>query len=209
MRTVKMGEKDHAFTAIELMLVVATLGVIAAMAVPSVLNSVRGYRLHSDLSTLASLCNVARLRAAAEYAPYRVNISVAAGTYSMEKLCGNTASSVDGACTSAYAAFTTPQIESGTQYVFPGNTFASCRPSGPASYPGTITGDAVGCPDPFHLYFNTRGTAVDNAGNPLANGGAVVYMTNQNGMVDALTLSIGGQAAVWNWDSSGSKWYSR
>jgi prepilin-type N-terminal cleavage/methylation domain-containing protein len=38
-----MGEKDHAFTAIELMFVVATLGVVAAMAMPSVVNSVRGY----------------------------------------------------------------------------------------------------------------------------------------------------------------------
>jgi Tfp pilus assembly protein FimT len=204
-----MSEKDHAFTAIELMLVVASMGVIGAMAVPSVVNSVRDYRLHSDLSTLASLCNVARLRAAAQYAPYRVNVSVAAGTYSMEKLCGNTASSTDGACTSAYAAFTTPQIESGTQYVLQGNTFASCRPSGPSSYPGTITADATGCPDPMHLYFNTRGTPVDNTGSPLANGGAVMYMTNQNGMVDALTLSIGGQAAVWNWDTSSRKWYSR
>jgi len=78
-----MSEKDHAFTAIELMLVVATMGVIAAMAVPSVVNSVRRYRLHSNLSALASLCNVARLRAAAQYAPYRLNVSVAAGTYSM------------------------------------------------------------------------------------------------------------------------------
>jgi prepilin-type N-terminal cleavage/methylation domain-containing protein len=33
-----MAEKDHAFTAIELMLVVAPLGVVAAMAVPSVVN---------------------------------------------------------------------------------------------------------------------------------------------------------------------------
>jgi type II secretory pathway pseudopilin PulG len=209
MRAVKMGEKDLAFTTIELLLVIATLGVIAAMAVPSVVNSVRGYRLHSDLSTLASLCNVARLRAASQYAPYRVNVSVAAGTYSIEKLCGNTASSVDGNCTSAYAAFTTPDIESGTQYVLQGNTFASCRPSGPGSYPGTITADALGCPDPFHLYFNTRGAPVDSAGNPLTNGGAVIYMTNQNGMIDALAVSLGGEASVWNWDPSGSQWYSR
>jgi type II secretory pathway pseudopilin PulG len=204
-----MDQKDHAFTAIELMLVVATLGVIAAMAVPSVLSSVRGYRLHNDLSTLSGLCNVARLRAAAQYAPYRVNISVTAGTYSMEKLCGNTSSSVDSACTSAYAAFTTPPIESGTQYLLQGNTFASCKPSGPSTYPGTITADTGGCSNLVQFYFNTRGTPVDSTGNPLTNGGAVIYMTNQNGMIDALTLSLGGQAAVWNWDPSGSKWYSR
>ena len=204
-----MGEKDHGFTVIELMLVVAIVGVVAAMAVPSVVNSIRDYRLHNDLSTLASLCNLARLRAAAQYAPYRVNISVTAGTYSMEKLCGNTASSVDSGCTSTYAAFTTPQVESGTQYVLQGNTFASCRPSGPGTYPGTITADASGCSSLVQLYFNTRGTPTDSTGNPLTNGGAVIYMTNQNGMVDALTLSPGGRASVWNWDTSGSKWYLR
>jgi len=204
-----MGEREHAFTTTELMLVITVLGIISATAVPSVLNTLRDYRLHSDLSTLSGLCNLARLRAAAQMAPYRVNISVSAGTYSMEKLCGNTSSSVDSACTSAYAAFTTPQIESGTQYALPGNTFASCRPSGPSTYPGTITADASGCPDLVQFYFNTRGSPVDNAGNPLANGGAVVYMTNQNGMIDALTLSLGGQASVWNWDTVGSKWYLR
>ena len=204
-----MGEREHAFTTTELMLVITVLGIISATAVPSVLNTLRDYRLHSDLSTLSGLCNLARLRAAAQMAPYRVNISVSAGTYSMEKLCGNTSSSVDSACTSAYAAFTTPQIESGTQYALPGNTFASCRPSGPSTYPGTITADTGGCPSLVQFYFNTRGSPVDNAGNPLANGGAGVYMTNQNGMIDALTLSLGGQASVWNWDTVGSKWYLR
>jgi prepilin-type N-terminal cleavage/methylation domain-containing protein len=204
-----MGEEEQGFTTTELMLVVAVLGVIAATAVPSVMNSVRDYRLHSDLSTVASLCNVTRLRAAAQFAPYRVNFSVSAGTYSMEKLCGNTASSVDSACTSPYAAFTTPQIESGTQYILQGNTFASCRPSGISTYPGTITADSSACPDLVQLYFNTRGTPTDNAGSPLANGGTVLYMTNQNGMVDAFTVSTGGRASVWNWDPSGSRWYLR
>ncbi len=204
-----MGIKERAFTTTELMLVIATLAVISATALPSVLNSVRDYRLHTDVSTIASLCNVARLRAAAKFAPYRVNISVSAGTYTMEELCGNTSSSVDSACTSAYAAFTAPQIESGTQYLLQGNTLASCRPSGISAYPGTITADPDGCPDPVHFYFNTRGAPVDSAGNPLTNGGAVIYMTNQNGMVDALTLSVGGRASAWNWDTSGTKWYQR
>ena len=81
-----MGENEHAFTTTELMLVIAVLGIISAMAVPSVLNTLRDYRLHNDLSTLSGLCNLARLRAAAQMAPYRVNISVSAGTYSLEKL---------------------------------------------------------------------------------------------------------------------------
>lgn len=202
-----MGEQDQAFTTTELMVVIAVLAVITATAVPSVVNSLRGYRLHSDVATVASLCNVARLRAAAEFAPYRVNVSVSTGTYSMEKLCGN--NTTDPACNSPYAAFTTPQIESGTQYVLQGNAFASCRPSEITVYPGTITADPSSCPDLMHLYFNTRGSPTDNAGNPLTNGGAVIYMQNQNSLVDALTLSVGGRASVWNWDISRSQWYLR
>jgi hypothetical protein len=116
---------------------------------------------------------------------------------------------VDAACTSAYAAFTTPQIEYGTQYVLPGDTLVSCRPSGPSTYPGTITADPSVCPNLVQFYFNTRGTPTDNAGNPLTNGGDVIYMTNPNSMIDALTLSVGGRASVWNWDTSGSQWYLR
>lgn len=197
-----MSHEEHGFTAAELMVVVAALAVITATATPSVLNSVRDYRLHNDSSTLASLCNLARLRAAAQFAPYRVNISASTGTYSLERLCGQ-------ACTSPYAALPTPQIESGTQYVQPGNTFSSCRPSGVSSPPGSITGEPSECPSLLQLYFNTRGAPVDSAGNPLSNGGSVVYLRNQNGMVDALTLSVGGRVAVWNWDVSGAKWYLR
>jgi prepilin-type N-terminal cleavage/methylation domain-containing protein len=204
-----MGEKEQGFTATELMVVTSILAIVGATAVPSVVNSWRDYRLHSDLSALAGLCNLARLRAAAEFAPYRVNISVSTGTYSMEKLCGNTASSTDSACTSAYQAFTTADIESGTQYVLSGDTFASCRPSGPSTYPGTIAADPSSCSNLVQFYFNTRGAPVDSSGNPLTNGGAVIYMTNQNAMVDALTLSVGGRASVWNWDTSSSQWYLR
>ena len=64
-----MREEEQGFTTTELMLVIAALAVIMAMAVPSVVNSIQDYRLHNDLSTVASLSNVARLRAAAEFAP--------------------------------------------------------------------------------------------------------------------------------------------
>ena len=79
----------------------------------------------------------------------------------------------------------------------------------PTTYPGTITADPSGCPNLVQFYFNTRGAPTDSAGNPLTNGGTIIYVTNQNGMVDALTLSVGGRASVWNWDPSGSQWYLR
>ncbi len=197
-----MSHEEHGFTVTELMLVVAALAIIAASATPSVLNSLQDYRLHSDSSTLASMCNLARLRAAAQFAPYRVNVDVTAGTYTLERLCGS-------ACASPYSPSASPQIESGTQYVQQGTTLSTCRPSGVSTFPSPITADADGCPNLLHLYFNTRGAPVDSSGNPLSNGGAVFYLKNRNEMVDALTLSVGGRVAVWNWDTSARRWYLR
>jgi prepilin-type N-terminal cleavage/methylation domain-containing protein len=207
-----MSESEHGFSLLELLAVLIIIGIVVAFALPSAFTSLANYRLHSDATAVASYLNVARMRSAAQYAPYRVIINVTAGTYTLEKLCGMTPSTVDSACTSAYAAFTTRQFEGGTQYVMRGNTFASCRPTGVA-LPGGITADASGCPsagpNPLQLYFNTRGLPVDSTGNPLTNGGAVVYLSNQNNLLDAITVSMGGRVAVWNWDPRTSQWFMR
>ncbi len=200
---------NDGFTVTELLMVVAIGAVIAALALPSVLNAVNGYRLHSDAANLASYSNIARMKAAAQFAPYRINISMANGTFDMEKLCGDTSSSTDGNCTGPYNSFSTPDIELGTQYASTGDTYSSCRPSWISAYPGDITGDPASCPTLLQIYFNTRGVPVTSSGDPLSNGGAVVYVADQNSLTDAVTFSLGGQVAVWNWDTGSGKWVMR
>jgi hypothetical protein len=90
-----------------------------------------------------------------------------------------------------------------------GDSVASCRPSGVTVFPGGITADAAGCPDPVQIYFNTRGLPVGNTGSPLTNGGAILYLSNQNNLIDAVTISIGGRVAVWNWDPGTVRWFMR
>ena len=207
-----MSKSDHGFSLLELLAVIIIIGIIVTFALPSAFTSIKNYRLHSDATAISSYLNVARMRSAAQYAPYRVIVNITAGTYTMEKLCGMTPSTVDSACTSAYAAFTTRQFEGGTQYAMQGNTFAGCRPSG-VGLPGTITADPSGCPsagpNPLQLYFNTRGLPVDSTGNPLSNGGAALYLTNQNNLLDAITVSLGGRVAVWNWSPESGQWFMR
>jgi len=205
------------FSLLEVLVVVAIMSVVIALALPGVNNLMGDYRLHSDAAAVASFLNLARMRAASQYAPYRLDSNVGAKTFELERLCGNTPSSGAGSdpnCTSAYNPFTTPSYDAtGLQYLAPGNSLASCLPAGIGSYPGTITANPPGCPsvppDPVQFLFNTRGAPVDGSGSPLTNGGAVLYLVGLNGTVDAVTVSIGGRATVWNWDVKGGQWYAR
>jgi len=203
--------RERAFTMLEMLIVVTVAGVVAAMAVPQAYYAVKSYRLHADASALANQLNIARMRAASQFAPYREIVNASSGTYWREKLCGDTSTSTDSACTSAYNALTLAEIEGGTQYKIEGNSFSSCRPSflGASSYPGTVEGDPSPCPDPIEIYFNTRGAPVESNGDPLCNGGAAIYIRNQQKLVDAVTVSIGGAVTVWNWDTASSSWMKR
>ena len=204
-----MVKDNSGFTMVELLVVILIMGIISAFALPGAINSVRGYRLHSDATSMASYMNVARMRAASQFAPYRLTINIVSGTYLYEKLCGNTPSTVDSACTSAYAPFTTPQTEMGTQVIMQQDSLASCQPTGITAFPGTITANPNPCPDPLQFYFNTRGLPVDNTGSPLANGGQAVYIWNQNQLYDAVTVLLGGRVSGWNYNKLTSAWMMR
>ncbi len=205
-----MTERDSGISMAEVLVAVLIMGGLAAMSLPSALSSVRGYRLHSDATAIASTFNIAQVRAASQYSPYRLVVNISAGTYMLEKLCGTTPSTTDAACTgSGYLPFTTPQYEGGTQYAQQGNTFSACRPAGITLYPGTVTADPSPCADPLYLYFNTRGTPVNSSAGPVVNGGAVLYIQNQNGLADAVTASPGGRVSVWTWSSGSTQWASR
>ena len=202
---------EAAFTMLEMLVVVAVAGAVAAMAIPQAYYTVKAYRLHADASALANQLNIARMRAASQFAPYREVVNASSGTYWREKLCGDTSTITDAACTSAYNALTSSGIEGGMQYAIEGDSVSSCRPSflSAISYPGTIEADASPCPDPIDIYFNTRGAPVDSNGDPLSNGGAVIYLHNQQNLVDAVTVSIGGAVTAWTWDTASSSWMKR
>lgn len=214
-----MDHREHGFSMLELLAALLIMGIVAAFAIPAAITAVKGYRLHADASALAGFLNVARMKAASQYAPYRVAFNTAAGQYSIEQLCGWNNS--DPGCTAmgatAYSSLATPAIDHkvGVQYMSAGDSLLSCRPAGvPAPSPahpspGSITADAAGCPATLYFYFNTRGSPVDNTGNPLNNGGVVVFLQNQAQLLDAITVSVGGRVAVWNYAPSTTTWAMR
>ncbi len=194
------------YSMVELLVVILIAGIVIAFAVPQASNAIRDYRLHSDAAVIAGQLNVARMRAASQYAPHRVVVNVAAGTYWMEQLCGLSTSTADPNCvtTSVPAAY-----QPRTQYVGTNDKYSSCRPSGITAYPGSIQGDPSPCPNPLYIYFNTRGAPVDNTGSPLGNGGAVLYITNTSSMADAVTVSVGGNVTQYQWSKTSSTWKAR
>ncbi len=199
-------KQNEGFSMLELLVVVLVIGLIAAVALPQALTAVKAYRLHSDTAAFAGQLNVARFRATSQNTPYRVAITTSAlpHTFQMERLCGNTPSSVDSNCTSAYQPRTNG-VEGGAQLLNRSNSFTTTNPGGTTTYPGTITGGTAATV----FYFNSRGMPVDGSGNPLSNGGAVIYMTNNSNLTDAVAISVGGRVGTYQWNPSTSAWMSR
>ncbi len=198
-------------TLVELMFVLSVATTIIAIAVPQALKSVKNYRLHADTTSVVSYLNLTRMRAASQYAPYRLNFDPTANTYQVEQLAATQYNPIPTSAPSSgpYSSQSPAKYEYGTQYLSTGSSFVNCRPMAISVYPGPITADASSCTGAFQIYFNTRGTPVDSSGNTLTNGGLAIYLTGTNGLTDAVSISSSGAVQVWNWSPGDSKWYAR
>jgi len=202
-----MANNESGFSIFELVVVVAVTGIIAAMALPQAVNSIKNYRVHSDASVIAGYLNVERMRAASQGAPYALDVN--GSMYVIEQLTPLTYNPLAMPTSTPYTSQSPAVYEFGTQYLASGDTITNCRPSGVSVYPSPVTADPGTCGTPFQIYFNTRGLPVDSSGNALASGGVAIYLTNTNGMVDAVTVSSGGAVQVWNWNPRSSAWAIR
>lgn len=194
---------------IELMTVVALTAIVVGFAVPSAMRALKDFRLHSDASSLSSYINALRMRAASQYTPYRLDVDPTASTYVIEQLQPVAYNPLGTAASATYTSFSTASYEMGTQYFSQGVTVSNCLPASISTRPAPVTADPSSCSGTFQLYFNTRGSPVDNTGSSLSSGGVAVYLTNADGLVDAVTVSAGGAVQTWNWSVSASEWYAK
>jgi prepilin-type N-terminal cleavage/methylation domain-containing protein len=182
-----MPKKNTGFSMLELLIVIAIIGVIAAFALPSAINFVKAYKLHADASAIASQLNVTRFRATSQYTPYRLHVTAASGLFRMDRLGTD--------YTSSYT-----EISLGLSQ---GDSFLTSCPV--SVKPGTIPSSfSTASTD---IYFNTRGLPVDSSKTPTDNN--VIYLKNQNNLYDAITVSLGGRITVWGYSTTTSTWVAR
>ena len=182
-----MKRKNLGFSMLELLIVIAIIGVIAAFALPSAINFVKSYRLHADASAIASQLNVTRFRATSQYAPYRLRIDVANRLFYRERLS---------------PSYSSPYTEEAHPLQV-GNEFLSADPV--TARPGTLDASFSGVST--SIYFNTRGLPVDSSGAPTNSN--VVYLQNNGNLNDAVTVSLGGRITIWNYSVGSGAWMAR
>jgi prepilin-type N-terminal cleavage/methylation domain-containing protein len=211
-----MPRSHSGFTMLEVLVTVAIIGIIVAFALPSALNTLQIYRVHSDATSIASSLNVTRIQAARQYTPYSLDLdpSTSPATYVIEQLQNTAYDPINPSSATSYLSFSPKHYDtSGRQYGSTYDTFVVCRPAAVSTYPGPITADPSSCTGPFQFCFNSRGMPVQctgSPGSPLANGGGLaIYIENQQGITDAVTIATGGAVQIWNWDQTASKWYLR
>lgn len=186
MRRCAMAKKNAGFSILELVIVIAIGLIVAAFVIPNLNAMLRTYRVMGDARGIAAQLSLARMRAASKSAPARLNFNLVANTFQLE-VCTSL-------CNQAGATYT---AEGGTQYLSQNVTFGT----------GGVITPPAGLPavaQSAQITFNSRGISVDATGAPL--GTAAIYVTNNQGAVYAVTVSIGGQPATRQY--VGSTWRS-
>lgn len=182
-----MKQKNQGFSLLEILVVIAIVGIIAAFALPSALTFVKGYKLHANASAIAAQLNVARFRSTSQYKPYRLRVDVSAGTTTRERLATN---------------YGSPEAEEALPLDRSVRFLSTCPVS---AKPGSIGSSVTAASSA--IYFNTRGLPVDSSGTTYNNN--VIYLANDNDLYDAVTVSLGGKVSIWNYNQTTSAWVAR
>jgi prepilin-type N-terminal cleavage/methylation domain-containing protein len=176
------------FSLVEMLFVVALTGVVAAIAIPMMGNSLGFFRLSGDARSAANSVALAKMRAASVFGRVRLYVDRPARKFRLETW--NTT-------TNTWTA------DTGDTYLSQGVTF-SFNPvtTAPPNTQGTIA-EAATCKDNLGadiantscVIFNSRGVPIDStaAGNPVVD---AVYVTDGTA-VYGITVSATGMVRTW------------
>ncbi len=181
------NKRQAGFSLIELVFVVLIILVLVGIALPSVANMAKTYRLTGDARSIAAELNLVRIRAASLGTRTRLNVNLVANTYQVEYW-------------NKTALIPAWVLEGGVMNLSQGNSFGFGTLGTPAGNQTPIaqgypTETGCGC-----VYFNSRGIVTDANGAVMAN--SALYITNGK-QYSAVALSIAGQTTSYIWSGAG------
>lgn len=189
MKTPNGKKNSHGFSLIELVIAVAVLLLLAAIAIPNALATLRAYRISGSAHAVAHQLSLARMRAETEFTNSQLVLNPATNSYSVQ-VCSVAGGKADN-CTTAgdYA-------NEGTQFLPTGVSFGF----GPATAPA---GGQAALQQTLQTRFNSRGIPVllDGSGGTSAND--VIYLTDGQANTFAIGVTVGGHVRVYQYKMGG------
>jgi prepilin-type N-terminal cleavage/methylation domain-containing protein len=178
---------QRGFSLMEIMLVVALTGIIGAIAVPMMANSLAFFRLSGDARSTSNATSVAKMRAASVFGRERLYVNLIGRNFRLEMWDKPTATWIaDGGTTSLSQNV---NFSFGVVGTAPPNTQGVIGQS-PACKNNLGTADIAGT---ACVIFNSRGLPIDPNGQPTVH---AVYITDGTA-VYSVTVSATGTVRNW------------
>jgi prepilin-type N-terminal cleavage/methylation domain-containing protein len=177
------------YSLIEILIVVAIIGIVSAIAVPQVTNMMGYLKLDGDARNLRNAVSLARMQAAANFSQMRVFLDTTTNGYHLETQTTTTPWTATGGTT-----FLTTASESygfGVVGQPPPNTQAAIAQA-PACMDNATPPAAIA--NSRCIVFNSRGIPIDTTGAPTGN--YALYMTDGTA-VYGLTVSATSSIKLW------------
>ena len=188
MRTTRLASGSRGFSLVEILFVVALIGIVSAIAVPMMGNSLKYFRLSGDARSVSNGIALAKMRAASIYSRTRVYFDLSSKSYRLDIFDTTT------------STWTT---ESGATYLSQGVNFGyGAVGTAPPNTQGTIgqspkckTNAGVDIANTACIMFNSRGLPIDSTGSLPAEVYGM-YVTDSTA-VFGVTVSSTGMVRTW------------
>jgi prepilin-type N-terminal cleavage/methylation domain-containing protein len=187
---VRARTADAGFSLVEMMMVVAIIGVLAAITVPMSGNALRFLKVSGDARSLSNATAVAKMRAAAKFTQSRLYVDITGKTYYIQTYDKTTSAWINETGTTSLSS--TVSFGYGPVSAAPLNTQTAIGQA-PLCMNTTVS-PAVAVSNTACIIFNSRGLPVDATGSPF--GDDAIYITDSTA-VYGITVAATGFVRLW------------